>query len=110
MSLNLITQVCVFVIITVGVNDVEREGHCSGVAGGTEDMYLTSPETFIKQHSVHIMSHHCLDLPTTMLAAYLYFIACTSKYFPCWSQKQMPNWSCRGDKISSVVPGGSEKV
>lgn len=47
---------CVFVIITVGVNDAEREGHCSGLAGGTEDMYLPSPETVIKQHSVHITS------------------------------------------------------
>lgn len=78
MSLNLITQVCVFVIITVRVNDVEREGHCSGVAGGTEDMYLTSPEILIKQHSVHFISHCCLDLPTARLADYLYFIACTS--------------------------------
>lgn len=60
MSLNLITQVCVFVIITVGVNDAEREGHCSGVAGGTEDMYLPSPETLIKQQQ---RSHHITSLP-----------------------------------------------
>lgn len=60
MLLNLITRLCVFVIITGGVNDAEREGHCSGVAGGMEDTYLLPPETLIKQHSVHITSHHCL--------------------------------------------------
>lgn len=79
MSLNLITRVCVFVIITVGVNDAEREGHCSGVARGTEDMYLTSHEILIKQHSVHIISHRCLDLPTATLADYLYCIASRSE-------------------------------
>lgn len=60
MLLNLIAWLCAFVIITVRVNDAEREGHCSGVAGGMEDMYLSSLETLIKQHSVHIISHHKL--------------------------------------------------
>lgn len=59
----------------MGVNDAEREGHCSGVARGTEDMYLTSPEILIKLHGVHIISHRCPDLPTATLADYLYFIA-----------------------------------
>lgn len=81
---------CVFVIITVGVNDAEREGHCSGVAGGTEDMYLPSPETLIKQHSVHITSNHCLGPQRATLAAYLYFISCKLKYLPCGAQKQLP--------------------
>ncbi len=81
---------CVFVIITAGVNDAEREGHCSGLAGGTEDVYLPSPETLIKQHSAHITSHRCLGPHGATLAAYLCFIACTCKYLPCGAIKQMP--------------------
>lgn len=92
---------CVFVIITGGVNDAEREGHCSGLAGGTEDMYLPSPETLIKQCSVHITSHRCLGPQRATLAAYLYFIACTRKYLPGRVQKQMPKYFCQRDKIST---------
>lgn len=72
-----------FVIITVGVNDAERDGHRSGVAGGIEDTYLLSPETLIKQCSVHITSHRYLGPQRATFVAYLYFTPCTCKYLPC---------------------------
>lgn len=72
-----------FVIVTVGVNDAERDGHRSGVAGGIEDTYLLSPETLIKQHGVHITSHRYLGRQRATFVAYSYFTPCTCKYLPC---------------------------
>lgn len=101
------------VIITVGVNDAQREGHSSGVAAGTEDMYLPSPETFIKQQgSVHITSRQRLGPRRATLAAlFIFHRVHMPVVLPCGPQKQLPvllskgsNKHCRATQAS----GGSE--
>lgn len=78
---------CVFVIITVGVNDAEREGHCSGVARGTEDIYQPSPETLIKQHSVHITSHPCMGPTEGYISCLFIFHSMLMQVFALWGSK-----------------------